>query len=431
MKTVRFLFALALAVAMSLSMAGCGGDDSSDGGTSGGGNNNPGGNTNTTMTESEKKEFIDKTGRELVDKINTDDFKPITDLGKYVREDLTRSTNRSSKTQAIEDYIDLAISACLVKQNPEILIRLFTMTAFSREFSFLDGMWEEIGRPINTLRFNFPDKNGQPCVAEAVGSGREVEVHASIFDDSHKVYNNEDYTYYTQKEENRFKVPEQVNVKLTQGNSVLANIQVNINVNTTDGEFKYNANNISVTMNANIVGYHIVLSRAYYNGGSNAGVDVSVSKNNEVLLKANVTGNVRFDEDGKFLSAGNGNVYVDILGKVQVKGTLDDFNKVRDLKEKINRESTEEEVKTVADQMNTQFNIGVYFNNGSTRQAFLKAYPFHEKKSYYERWDIEPVVCFDDGTSYSTFAALGDDTRFKELIKKVENLITEFEDLVK
>lgn len=421
MKHLKLLVVFAFAVTMSLSMTGCGGDDSSEGGNGGGG---------TVMTESEQKEYIDVTGRELVNKINADDFKPITELATFVDENLTRTTtNRSSKTDAIEDFFEAAVDMCTLENTKEHIRRLFMMSKFSAEFSYRDGVWVKTGTPNNTLRFIFNDKNGQPCVAEAVGSGSEVEVHASVFDDKHRRYDYTYYSSYTLIEENRFMVPEQVNVKLTRGNSVLVNIQVNINV--SGGEFKYNAGNASVSMDANIVGYRIALNRAYYNGGSNAGVDVAVSKGGESLVKATVSANVRIDEDGEFLSAGNGKVDVDILGKVQAKGTIDDFNKIRDLDKQIDRESTEAEVKNVADQMNKQFNIGVYFNNNGKRQAYLQAYPFLKKKSYYERWEIQPVVCFGDGTSYSTFESLGDDSRFKELVKKVESLVTKFEDLVK
>ena len=81
MKHLKLLVVFAFAVTMSLSMTGCGGDDSSEGGN---------GNGGTVMSESEQKEYIDVTGRELVNKINADDFKPITELAKFVDENLTR-----------------------------------------------------------------------------------------------------------------------------------------------------------------------------------------------------------------------------------------------------------------------------------------------------------------------------------------------------
>lgn len=441
MKILKLLFAFAFVATLSLSTASCGGDDDSPkkeqgggdqggggGSQDGGGGSQGGGDQDTSdMTESEKKNFVDATARELVDYIKADDFKAVTDLGQYVRENMTGSTNRSSKTDVIEDFFEAAVEAC-TNYSDTYIKRLFYMSRFSAEFSYQGGTWVQTGTPTNALRFNFTDKNGQTCVAEAVGSGNEVEVHASIFDDEHRRYDS-NWNIYYQKEEFRFKVPEKVNVKLTQGNKSLIDIEVKISI--AGGEFLYNSSAVNTTMNANIVGYNIVLEKAYYNGGRDVGVSVKVSKNSTMLVSANVSANVRFDSDGEFQSADHGNVKVDLLGKVQVKGTVDDFNKMRDLDKRINSESTEADVKDIANQMNKQFDIGIYFNNGSTRQAYLQAYPFLEKKSYYERWKIEPVIYFDDGTSYSTFEALGDDSRFNELVKKVKNLVTDFENLVK
>lgn len=446
MKILKLLFAFAFVATLSLSTTSCGGDDDSPkkeqgGGDQGGGDNNGGGSQGGddnngggtgNMSESEKKNYVDATARELVDYIKADDFKAITDLGQYVSENLTRSTNRSSKTDVIEDFFEAAVKLSKLEETNTYIKRLFLLSNFSAEFSYESGVWTKARTtPENTLRFNFYDKNGQACVAEVVGSGKKVEVHASVFDEKHKYYDYSSYPYYTtyRTEENRFEVPEKVNVRLTQGNKSLIDIEVKISI--AGGEFQYNSSAVNTTMNANIVGYKIELEKAYYNGGKDAGVSVKVSKNSTMLVSATASANVRFDSDGEFLSADHGNVKVDLLGKVQVKGTLDDFNKMRDLDKRINSESTEADVKDIANQMNKQFNIGIYFNNGSTRQAYLQAYPFLEKKSYYERWKIEPVIYFDDGTSYSTFEALGDDSRFNELVKKVKNLVTDFENLVK
>ena len=441
MKILKLLFAFAFVATLSLSTTSCGGDDDSPkkeqgGGDQGGGDNNGGGSQGGddnngggtgNMSESEKKNYVDATARELVDYIKADDFRAITDLGQYIRENLTGSTNRSSKTDVIEDFFEAAVEAC-TNYSDTYIKRLFYMSRFSAEFSYQGGIWVQTGTPTNALRFNFTDKNGQACVAEAVGSGKEVEVHASIFDDEHKRYDS-NWNLYYQTEEFRFKVPEKVNVKLTQGNKTLIDIEVKISI--AGGEFQYGSDAVSTTMNANIVGYKIELEKAYYNGGKDAGVSVKVSKNSTMLVSVNASANVRFGNNGEFQSADKGNVKVDLLGKVQVKGTLDDFNKMQELDNRITKESTESEVKDVANQMNKQFDIGVYFNNGSTRQAYLQAYPFLEKKSYYERWRIEPVLYFDDGTSYSTFEALGDDSRFNELVEKVKKLVTDFENLVK
>ena len=115
MKILKLLFAFAFVATLSLSTTSCGGDDDSPkkeqgGGDQGGGDNNGGGSQGGddnngggtgNMSESEKKNYVDATARELVDYIKADDFKAITDLGQYVRENMTGSTNRSSKTDVI------------------------------------------------------------------------------------------------------------------------------------------------------------------------------------------------------------------------------------------------------------------------------------------------------------------------------------------
>lgn len=447
MKTLKLLFALAFAVTLSLSTTACGGDDGpgtekggGNGGDNGGGNggDNGGGNGggengggNENMTESEKKEFVDKTAQKLVAQINAEDFRKITDLAQYVSNNLTRGVSSSSPTRVIEDFFEAAFNSCTLTNTDTYIKRLFVMSYFSAEFNYRNGAWEKSSTtPTNTLRFNFPDKNGQSCVAEVVGSGTETEVHASIFDDTKWRYENYyPYNRYQVTTENRIKVPQKINVKLTQGNSALASINVTINVSS--GEFKYNSSALETSLNADIVGYKINLSKAFYNGGNNAGVDLTVSKGNTMLVKANASTNIRLNESGKFVSAGNANVNIDVMGEVQAKGTLDDFNKIDELMKRADNAKYEETTyKNTVDQINKQFNIGIYFNGNNTRQAYIQYYPFLSKKYYDEYWKAEPVIYFDDGTSYSTLKEFGNDTRFSELIQKVKDLITDFKSLV-
>lgn len=437
MKTLKLLFALAFAVTLSLSTTACGGDDGpgtekGNGGNGGGNGGGENGGGNENMTESEKKEFVDKTAQKLVAQINAEDFRKITDLAQYVSNNLTRGVSSSSPTRLIEDFFEAAFNACTLKNTDTYILRLFAMSYFSAEFNYRNGAWE-IGSsttPTNTLRFNFPDKNGQSCVAEVVGSGTETEVHASIFDDTKWRY--QDYPPYNRYQvttENRIKVPQKINVKLTQGNSALASINVTINVmiNTNSGEFEDNSSSaLETSLNADIVGYKINLSKAFYYDG-NAGVDLTVSKGNTMLVKANASTFIR--GRGKYVS--NANVNIDVMGEVQAKGTLDDFNKIDELMKRADNAKYEETTyKNTVDQINKQFNIGIYFNGNNTRQAYIQYYPFLSKKYYDEYWKAEPVIYFDDGTSYSTLKEFGNDTRFSELIQKVKDLITDFKSLV-
>lgn len=419
MKVFRLFFSLAVAVTLSMAATSCGDDNDSDAGKSGGS-----GGSESSLSESQKKEYIDQTGRELVGKISAEDFRPITDLGQYVHDYLTDSKN---ETKAVSDFFEAATNLCTLQDTKTYVKHLFAMSYFSAQFEYKNGAWEKVGTEQGQLRFSFYDRNGQPCVAEMTAVGSEKEVHASIFDVKDWRY---DYYmgYYKKTTENRILLPSAITVKITQGNAILADIYVSFEVPA--GEFEYTSNNAAVTLNATIMGYSITLE-GNYNGSKDAAIRLSVGKRNETWVKANASSNLRLDSNGEFISAGNTNLTIDVLGKVQIKGTVDDVNKVRDMVEGVDRNTTESEVKNRVEQINQQMHVNVYFDGNDTRQAFIQSYPFYEKRSYYNTWKIEPVICFGDGTSYSTFEEFGNDSRFKDLIKKVEQLVTDFEHLVK
>ena len=100
---------------------------------------------------------------------------------QYVSNNLTRGVSSSSPTRVIEDFFEAAFNSCTLTNTDTYIKRLFVMSYFSAEFNYRNGAWEKSSTtPTNTLRFNFPDKNGQSCVAEVVGSGTETEVHAAF-----------------------------------------------------------------------------------------------------------------------------------------------------------------------------------------------------------------------------------------------------------
>ena len=74
---------LCLAMAMSLMFVACGGDDDSkDEGIVVPDSESPGSNVNS-MTPKEQKEYLEQTARQLLSRINANDFKPVTDIVNY------------------------------------------------------------------------------------------------------------------------------------------------------------------------------------------------------------------------------------------------------------------------------------------------------------------------------------------------------------
>ena len=420
MKSLKLLFASAFAVAISLSSCSSSSDD--------GGNGGPG-----PSDQEGQKEYVEQTATELMNEIKASDFQPVVDLVEYVKNNLTRAS--SSKTDAIDQWFKACIEACTVSgEGTTYVKRLFQASKFAAEFTFQNGVWVKTGNGNgNSLTFKFNDQNGNPCVATATATGSQP-VHASFFDDvDHDYYPSYRETYY----ENTVEIPTQVTASLTQGSTKLAEATVNMTVSTD--EFYPARSNASVTVNANVCGYNVNLSRAIYNGGKNAGLTVAVSKNGKNLVSAQADADIVLTNEGKFVSGGAASLNVDVLGKVQVKGNTNNISNVVNATAKIEQARDEQELKDRVNELNSLYDAGVYYNESNTRQASFKMYPIKYVEEYrdykgntqtYEEMRLEPVIEFADGTS-CTFGEFFNDEKFKALIKRFESWVKDFENLVK
>ena len=124
-------------------------------------------------------------------------------------------------------------------------------------------------------------------------------------------------------------------------------------------------------------------------------------------------------------------VKVDVMGKVQLQGTLSRIHKLVDYLEKMDdNEENEQEFKSYMTQVNGLMNLGVFYDNTSTRQARVVLEAFEDDYGYYDDekyWYAEPVIHFYDGTSYSTMSAFFDEDDFKRLVDTFEDLVDAYD----
>ena len=128
------------------------------------------------------------------------------------------------------------------------------------------------------------------------------------------------------------------------------------------------------------------------------------------------------------------NVNVDILGKVQVKGKIEN---VREFYDDIHMAyefyDKESKFKDYLNLASRQFNVGLYFNGSDVKQANVILKPF--SKSRYsdsgltEYWEIRPVIVLGDGSQTSTFEDYFDEKEFKKVIQSFEDFIEQYQDL--
>lgn len=471
-KNVLKLAAFLFAATMSFGIVSCGDDDPIT----------PGGKP---MPQLEQKGYLEKVALEFMDMVPSSDFSEIADLGNYINDtygedydwdgvgdwaentfDALRSATLGTTTESDEEhyewgdnvynyyyeYIYTNYKAVLMASN------------FASHFTARDGSW--IREDANDLQFIFTDEQGRQCVLKLETGGNVKKVHLlDVYDWQDWEYSyeetNEDGTYvrntyykdYYDRDQLTIGVPENITLILTQGGTQVVKTSIKIDLGSISGE-EFDLSKNSLTMSAEMVlnnGYRFDISKVAYTANTSASVAFAMSKNGKALITMGASSEVSglpsvninafssvgsdaLDNWGDYDDANGKNAYVkfDILGKVQMQGKLTDGRKFADYMEEAEDNNTNEaNYKSWVNQANELFDVNLYYDNTNTKQASVKLEPFVEEYWDGEKyWDVEPVMTFHDGTSYSTFEAFFNDTDFKKTIDTFKKLANKFADLV-
>ena len=129
--------------------------------------------------------------------------------------------------------------------------------------------------------------------------------------------------------------------------------------------------------------------------------------------------------------AGQATASVNVLGKVQVRGTVSSIDDFIDYNEEAKDNRRDENLfKDCLNKANALLNLNVYYNNSSASSAQCKMLASAYRAYDGTRWEAAPALFFNDGTSYS-FESFFDETTFKHVTNNFETLLEDFEDMFK
>lgn len=423
------------------------------------------------MTPVEQKEYLEKVALEFMDLMPASDFQDISDLGKYISKnyvqdydwskvegwakDVFEASREALGTQTMEsetekwgnytykyNYIYTNYKALLLASN------------FKGHFIASNGQW--VQESANDLQFIFADKRGQQCIVKLETGGNVKNVYVLNIDtwqNSDNSSNGYTYTYdrYYDRTQCIIGVPERINVTLTQGGSQVINTIVKIDLGNIVGEeFDISKNSLTVSALVELNnGYKFDISKVAYNGNVNASVSFAMKKNDTALVSMGASGEVNglpsvnvnayssknFNSKDYDLDNVNGKntfVKLDIMGKIQIQGTLVDVRKYLDyLNEAEDNNMDEKTYKSYINLANSLADINLFYDGKNVKQAALKLEPFaNQSWSGSTRWEAEPVICFFDGSSYSTFEAFFNEKDFKKVVDTFKTLTDKYADLI-
>lgn len=472
MKTLKSFFVLFAGIC-ALSLASCGDDDPEP-------SPNPGNpsepTTPTTPSENEaitpakQKEYIETVAIDFMNETPSSDFKELVNLGTYISDVYVdeydwdevgdwakgildaaqKSLGTTTKKTETNTWGDYTYNDIYVYQN---YTSLLYASNFTGHFTAKNGKWTYA--KANDLQFVFDDANGKQCVLKLETSGNVKKVHAMNLDEW-KDYESDDngYVYtsteYYDRTQYTIGVPENIAVILTQGGSQTAKVSVKLDLGSIDNEefdISKNSLNLSTLVELNN-GYKMNVSQVAYNANNKVSVQFAMTKNSKTLVTAAIASDIsgipscnvsaftseNFDIDDyntDNANAKNAYVKLDILGKIQIQGTLADVRKFADYLEKADDNDTNESsFKSYINQANSLADINLFYDGKSAKQASVKFEPFVDEtwdgKTW---WTAEPVLHFYDGSSYSTFEAFFNDADFKKTIDVFKDLVDSYSNL--
>lgn len=436
MKKKHFFLMSLLAMAMSFTCVSCGDDDDNNS------NGNSGGsgeqidkptNDNPALSTNDQKKLLESTAQTLVSKVKAVDFQEISDVFRSLDNNPIEDENG-----VLDQWLDDIEDACKVSETDKATKFLWKASNFYGQFEASKGNWVKTGSAKGNVTFTFTDNYNAKCVAKITYSGSETTIHHELLDTEDDWYEYDPayggYIWHDITRINRAAIPQQVTLTLTRSGKELVKVTLNtkVNVSSSDGEVDLTKDKLDVTLTTTVQNYKVVVEKLQYNmeGGNDntASALAKVYINNELLITvaADAKGTVYNSEKDPI--GKQANVAADVLGKVQLRGTINNINQFCDYNDEIDDNCYDEQkVRRLVDLQNGLFEMGLYFNGSSNKSCEVKLMAVQSDYYYYDQyWKSEAYIKFTDGSAYQTFEEYFDEYTYDNVISQVEDLIDDF-----
>ena len=417
---INFASALLMGVVVSVSLVACGDDGGSS--SSGGGAVQPGNDDpvvdGQTMSSAEQKQKLESVATQFMGYAKASDFTDIRDLANDLKT-LYKDVDGRDIGEWWEQTLDNITEYISGDDYYAEYKRVYSTAQIKGHFTISNGKW--IRTDANDLQISVKDSKGRDCVATLTTSGNTKRVFIST-ENKHGYYHTDSYRNYAD-------IPQNISLVATVGGQQMVRVDITTDINAINEELDLTRDRYNVTVNATVKNYNVNVSRLIYQAQGQAAITTTVKKDNVQLLSVIVEGTTK-------VSGGNGryeltdanaqNINVDVLGQLQVKGSLDVIGVINAGNEI--KSSDETTAKRAAENMTILMkNLGIFYDGGSQKRAWVEAEAFQKRSGY---WNVRPVVCFDDGTKYA-FDEYFTESSWKTVIDSANKVIRDFDNLIK
>ena len=427
-----------------------------------------GGKEIPVRTVSDQKEYLEQVGIEFLQQYNADDFRKYVDLVGFISMQIDESN-----TDNFEPWINAFFEKTFKEIGSRTVVASYdswTDITYINEgmatilASNLTGHWtlDEENKwqceEADDLKFFMDGPEGEPLELGLTQQGEVKTVHVTNMTDDYNYsydYSEHQGTHNEDVTDLYVGFPETLLITFKQNGKTLIEEKMNFDLKGIQGnEFDMQKSTLGFNGTTKLDnGYTIECENLTYNSQAVAG-KAYLTKGGKKLLTVALTGDIQDmpsisfvglqemeEEDGALFEKTNGaaGVNVDVLGKVQLKGTIADIRQfIMDGQQTNEFRSDEEKFKQALANLNSHLDVNLYYDGTVTKQAAFQFMPERRENGYeivgeqtvpVYRWDIYPGIAFPDGSSYFIDDFFNEEN-FKNLIEVFYKMVESFSGLV-
>ena len=282
----------------------------------------------------------------------------------------------------------------------------------------------------NTV-IEYTDTDGVNWTAELTPIGNVQNVYLGEFVDSwyNGSYTREEYIRIT------ISVPEKLVVALKKNGTDYLSVTYMFDVAVSSGGVDVSRDRVATALTFNVDGLQVTINNAAYNASSGSmEASTVITKDGNLIFSERLTAEAKVNEAAETVTAKNINVEVDIMGAMQIKGSCPSLNSIIEIMDESEPQS-ERDWERMVNNMNTMFDIKVYFDGGNAVQSIVNFEPRWQDGSYSSYW-VEPAIEFNDGSRYlfeeyftgSDFDGVAND--MESFVERYERLLNRYFDFI-
>ena len=394
-------------------------------------------------TPEEQKKVLEQTALSFVDEMAAANFEEVADLAEYLAQEYSADnydydavedwaedcydalTRTFLNTETEKETYDLGYTRIM---TTDYYYAVYAASDFTGKFEAKNGQWKY--SEAEDLSFHVKDEQGKPCVLRLTTSGKTKKAYMGAYEgDYFSSYSESVDSIFREMNKVYVQVPEVVTVTLLQDGKNIAKAVLETDLSSMKGdEFDLRKDKYNVKATVEFNGYAVTLDDFNYAPEKGTSVALGFKKGNKSLLSAKASADLDVSNE-EFYGSENNSVEIDVMGSVQLKGKMagDIVDAYEELETAFEADS-EKLFKKQVEKVNSLMNLNLYFYNSETPSAKFELRPFVDDEYDDERY-VEPVIVFDDETSYSLEQYFNEDD-FKKLIKAIERLGEDYEDLL-